>query len=322
MNEIMNSGDMAPAEAYAIQINTIKRETARICLAASVEIGRILVLAKEAVPHGEWGNWLEENVNYSQSTAGNLMKLYREYGEQSQIDFFEVNKMEIFGSLSPSQALALLALPSVEARQEFVETHEMEELSVRELEKEIEELKAKLEDETERADGTESELSDTKKELSRAKAALQAAAHDKGNTADLQKKVRELEKQKKDEKAKADIQISALEKALKDAEAKAAEAQQISFEPQIQRVEVAADVEKDPKYIELMKRCEGLVNQLKLADTEGIRFRMEFDRLQDAFGSCVGLIAGISKTDAETGMKLRNATVSALEQMMLALTSV
>ena len=67
-------------DMVTVEINTIKRQTQQILLTAAVEIGRRLVEAKSMVPHGEWGKYLEEKVEYSQSTAKNLMKLFEEYG--------------------------------------------------------------------------------------------------------------------------------------------------------------------------------------------------------------------------------------------------
>ena len=73
---------MRDAGVIAREINFIKEQTKRQMLAASMEIGARLCEAKELVGHGEWEKWLCENVDYSQSTANNLMRIYREYGSQ------------------------------------------------------------------------------------------------------------------------------------------------------------------------------------------------------------------------------------------------
>ena len=125
----------------AAEINAVKRQVARNCLSAAIEIGRLLTEAKALVPFGRWGEWLEENCAYSQSTANNLMRLCEEYGEQAQVGFFEENRMEIFGDLTPSQAVALLGLPQ-EERQGYVESHDMTETSVRDIQEEIRARKA------------------------------------------------------------------------------------------------------------------------------------------------------------------------------------
>ena len=37
--------------------------------------GELLIEAKSLLKHGEWGNWLAENVSFSESTAQNYMRL-------------------------------------------------------------------------------------------------------------------------------------------------------------------------------------------------------------------------------------------------------
>lgn len=131
------------AGVIAAEINVIKRQTAQSCLRAAIEIGKRLQEAKALVAHGEWQKWLAENVEYSVSTANNLMKLQTEYGEADQLSIFSTNREDIFGALSPSKALALTKLPE-EERAEFVEQHDVDALSVRELNREIERLREAL----------------------------------------------------------------------------------------------------------------------------------------------------------------------------------
>lgn len=131
-------------DVIAAEINTIKRTTAKYVLEQSVEIGRLLCEAKETVPHGEWGHWLEENCAYSTSNANNLMRIYTEYGNDEQLSFFTENKLELYGDLNRSQAIALLALPPAE-RAEFVKENDVPAMSVSELEAKIREAKAETE---------------------------------------------------------------------------------------------------------------------------------------------------------------------------------
>ena len=99
------------SEQIAAEINGIKRTVRGVMLSAAMEIGRLLIEAKGIVPHGEWGAWLENNVDYSQTTANDMMRLYTEYGDrQISLDGGPSNE-ELFGALAPSKALALLALP-------------------------------------------------------------------------------------------------------------------------------------------------------------------------------------------------------------------
>jgi DNA repair exonuclease SbcCD ATPase subunit len=131
----------------AAEIETIKRQTQHMMLAASVEIGRRLVEAKELVDHGNWAQWLKEKVNYSQSTADNLMKIFREYGDE-QISLSGSSKSQTFGNLSYSQAVALFALPADE-RANFVQENDVTDMTARQLQ---EAIKAKEQAEKEKAD--------------------------------------------------------------------------------------------------------------------------------------------------------------------------
>lgn len=131
-------------DTIAAEINTIKRTTAKYVLQQSIEIGRLLVEAKEAVPYGNWGAWLEANCDYSTTNANNLMRIYTEYGNDSQLSFFEENKLELYGNLNRSQAIALLSLPKPE-REEFVKANDVPSMSVSELEEKIKEAKAETE---------------------------------------------------------------------------------------------------------------------------------------------------------------------------------
>ncbi|MBO5258436.1 MAG: DUF3102 domain-containing protein, partial [Clostridia bacterium] len=87
----------------------------------------------------------EENCAYSTSNANNLMRIYTEYGEDDeQLSFFAENKLELYGDLNRSQAIALLALPPAE-RAEFVRENDVPAMSVSELEAKIKEAKAETE---------------------------------------------------------------------------------------------------------------------------------------------------------------------------------
>lgn len=132
------------ADMIAAEINAIKDQTRKIVLYNSIEIGRRLVEAKEIVGHGEWANWLEKSVDYSQRTANDLMRIFNEYGS-SQISLLGDNlNSQTYANLSYSKALALLGL-APEEREEFVKENNVDEMSTRELQKAIKE-KQKLEE--------------------------------------------------------------------------------------------------------------------------------------------------------------------------------
>lgn len=137
---------------YAERINGIKSQTSAILQAAVNEskrscilIGKLLEEAKCLVPHGEWGAWLQANVDYSESTANNLMRCYREFGDE-QIDMISgVSDADFFSVLTQSQMVELFRLPKAE-RRDFVDAHRAEldsgDMSIRDLHAEIDRLNA------------------------------------------------------------------------------------------------------------------------------------------------------------------------------------
>lgn len=126
-------------ELIAAEIIDIKNQTKKMLIYNSIEIGRRLCEAKELIPHGEWGNWLGEKVDYSKSTANNLMKVFKEYGAD-QLTLLDNNvKSQAFGNLSYTQAVELLKIPE-EDREQFVEENNVEDMSTRELKKAIAEM--------------------------------------------------------------------------------------------------------------------------------------------------------------------------------------
>lgn len=150
------SGEITRSAAViAEEINNIKSQTSGILTAALAytkrscfEIGKRLVEAKELVPFGEWGEWLESNFEYSESTAGNLMRIYREFGSE-QVDMLTgKSPAELFEGLSQSQLVELFTLPKG-ARADFVEEYREElvsgEMSIREMRALIEKQKATIE---------------------------------------------------------------------------------------------------------------------------------------------------------------------------------
>lgn len=133
--------------AVTLEIRTLHRQAQQVVLSYAIEIGKRLTEAKELVEYGTWGTYLKEELGYSQSTANNFMRIYDAYGKDQQSLFGGEAKSQTLGNLTYTKALALLAVPD-EEREEFVESHDVEGMSTRELEaaiRERDEAKAALE---------------------------------------------------------------------------------------------------------------------------------------------------------------------------------
>ncbi len=150
-------------DILAAEIRTIKDQTGRMVLNASIEVGRRLTEAKAKLPHGSWGEYLKNEVDYSPSQAQNLMRVFREYGSDQQSLFGGEAKSQTFGNLTYSKALSLLAIPDEEERERFAVENDVEHMSVRELN---EALKARNEAE-EKAAAAEDEVRGLRQETER-----------------------------------------------------------------------------------------------------------------------------------------------------------
>ena len=222
------------------EINYINRQAQQTLLAASVEIGRKLNEAKALVPHGLWEDWLTENVDYSQSTANNLMRIATEYGDEQVSLFSGKSNSETFASLTYSQAVALFALP-MDQRQEFVENHDMEELSTRELKEKIAEMKA--------------DEDDLRGEIDRLKQEVEESERDYNDKADaLENTERALRDAQKAQK-EAEVMYNAAKK-LADANAKEKD----------KAVKAKAAAEK--KEADLMKQLNDATEEIRRLEAE------------------------------------------------------
>ena len=142
--------EVAPApprtvETVTLEIRTLQRQAQQIMLSYAVEIGRRLEEVKAILPHGQWGDYLKNEVDYSQSTANNFMRIYREYGAAQQSLFGGEAKSQAFANLTYTKALRLLAIPDEEEREQFMTEHDVGSMSNRELDKALKEREEALE---------------------------------------------------------------------------------------------------------------------------------------------------------------------------------
>ena len=260
-----------------------------------IEIGRRMVEVKEMLPHGEFMGWVEETTGYSQSTANNFMRLFAEYGDrQGSLFGAEVNS-QTFANLTYSKALALLALPSGE-REEFVESHDVSDMTTKELKEAIRER-----DEARKAlQTTEARLADTKRtltessnlntelqqKLAQARADVKAADDEAAeNERQLKERIKELESAPKE----VYKDEAAIQKAADEARA-AAEAE---WSAKVKEAEdkLAKAREKAEKAEEKAKKAgeqtNGEVANLK-AEAEQLRAELERAKREQAMASISG----------------------------------
>lgn len=339
MNQVM---ERTPA-VIAGEINYIKRQAQQTLLAASVEIGRKLNEAKALVPHGMWEEWLTENVDYSQSTANNLMRIATEYGDEQVSLFSGKSNSETFAALTYSQAVALFALP-MDQRQEFVEEHDMETLSTRDLKEEIAALKAKEEKLLGEIEKLEEENAEAERDctaaaddLEVAQKALREAESAKRNAEtmlDAAKKLADANAKEKDKavkaKAAAEKKEADLLKQLNDAteeirrlEAEAQEKpepEQITMEAAVseealeaQREKIAAE-EREKLQEELRAEYEKKLSAAANPDAQ--RAAMHFESMVNSYGQLKKALERLPEDmAAKIRAKVSQAVVGMAEEM-------
>ena len=158
-------------DVVAAEINVIKQQTAGVIARSIFEIGKRLCEAKAMIGHGNWEAWLRDNVEYSETTARNLMRAYREMGGE-QIDMLTGEApCDVFETLNLSQMVALFPMP-VQERVAFVKENDVASMSVREVEERVREAVAQ---EKARADDLQEELEKTNAACAKAQDSLEKA---------------------------------------------------------------------------------------------------------------------------------------------------
>lgn len=201
-----------PLETVKQEILSLTRQAQVNAVHYACEIGKRLCEAKEQVGHGAWGEWLKTEVEYSQSTAENFMKIYREYGSNQMSLFSDFSNSQTIGKLDVSKLLLLTAVPA-EDREEVAEELDAENISVRELKERLKERDTELEIEKSRAEEAEEDIKKLENEISKKDSKIE----------ELQISIKELEKDLEDipENTEfAEVQKEELEKQKKEYEDK------------------------------------------------------------------------------------------------------
>lgn len=205
------------------EIRTIQDSVRRTALSGAIEIGRRLTEAKELLQHGEWGDWLKREFEFSQSTAARLMQLFREYGADQGSLFGAEAKYATLQNISVSNALRLIAIPD-EEREEFAAEHDIEHKSARE----VEELIRQRQEADARAAAAEKALADA----------------DEGHAlamAELDERLHSAQQAERDAKSIAETANARVKALAEERDRTAAELEELRSRP----VEVAVEVDEE-----------------------------------------------------------------------------
>lgn len=291
-----------------------------------IELGRRLTEAKALVPAGEWLNYLETEVEYSESTAENYMRIFREYGDQ-QISLFNPNSESLL-NLPYTKLLRLLAVPA-EERADFAQKIEAEKLSTRELEEAIREreqaeaerdraLQAKNKAESAMKSIEESQNRDKQVLENMSKKALDAESKVESLKKKLEAAKAEAKKAKKEaeaaKNAKPEIPDDLMAQLRQDAEAeaakKASEEAKAAVDALSARVEAAEAARNEAE-----KKLEAAKKEQAMSNADVAAFKLIYTQVQEDFNKLAGYLLKIKVSDEVTAEKLKHAVIALIDKL-------
>ena len=271
---------------------------------AILTIGRCLIEAKDMLPHGEWLPWLNERVEFSERTARNFMRLAREWTNRQTL-----------ADLRASKALTLLALPP-EEREQFMEDHNVIDMSARQLEQAIRERdEARKAAEEAKAEASTAQQAQAKmaEDMRLTKALLESARADADSAGSrarvLEEKLRMLQEQPVEVAVETVVDPEALEKARAEAVAEMQDqldkAKEAKVKADEKRKRAEASVEILKQSLENMERSE---KKAALgADKDLAQFEVLFDQTQANVHRMQGIMLKVRGRDADAAGRLSKA---------------
>ena len=295
----------APAEGRTIEAITgeileLKQRGGEVIL----DIGRRLLEAKGMLPHGEWLPWLNERVEFSERTAQKFMRLAQKWSNPSAL-----------ADLGATKALMLLALPE-EEREEFVEDHNVIDMSARQLEQAIRERdEARKAAEAAKADASAAEQARAKMEADMAttKNLLESARAEKQQVdswaACLEKKLADLKAKPVEVAVETVVDPEAIEKAKAEAvaeiKAKLDKARKAKKRAE-DRQKIAEDALEQAR-LQLEEQAKAEKKAALGADKDLAQFELLFDQAQETVNKMRGILMKVRGRDEASAGKLVNA---------------
>lgn len=295
-----------------------------------ISIGNDLIEAKEKVDHGKWGEWLDLNVGYSERKAQMCMQIARRYGSNPQL----------VADLGIRKVTALMLLPAGEDM-EFIETHDVANMSTRELEDAIRERDEARKRAEEAEAAAETARESREKMEQDMKLLKEQNALDRETTDKLRDRVKELENAPKevyqdeaaikaaaDEARKAaEAEWSAKLKAAEDKLAKAKEAAKKAEEKAAQgaatspelgaakKAEAEAKAEAEQLRAELEEAKRSAAKATVAGDADLAAFQLLFESAQGEINKMHGILLKVRGRDEALAGKLTAALAALAEKV-------
>lgn len=271
-----------------------------VALMMAASAGRRLLIVKERLPHGEFGTWCDNNLDFSQSKANKMMQLAKRAADENSI----FSNSYTCTNLSISKAFALLSAPDDVAK-EVIESEDINNMTVTELKAEIANLKARndeLEAGTDEIENLKNRIVELEAEQSESEISVEELTAKDDEIKRLKEK---LEK----EKAKAQTAKNKTETAVQEAVDK------YKAEHEKEKAEAVKEgkAKLQEAYSEAEKTIARLEKELSASSQEDLTtFRAQVNILQEVFQSCCKSLEIIESKDPEQGEKVRGALLQVL----------
>ena len=271
-----------------------------VALMMAASAGRRLLIVKERLPHGEFGIWCDNNLDFSQSKANKMMQLAKRASDENSI----FSNSYTCTNLSISKAFALLSAPDDVAK-EVIESEDINDMTVTELKAEIANLKARnneLEAGTDEMENLKNRIAELEAEQSESEISVEELTAKDDEIKRLKEK---LEK----EKAKAQTAKNKTEAAVQEAVDK----YKAEYEKEKAEAVKEGKAKLQAAYTEAEKTIARLEKELSASSQEDLTtFRAQVNILQEVFQSCCKSLEIIESKDQEQGEKVRSALLQVL----------
>ena len=299
MNEIIEAQartkEMIVGEIQAT-INQVKRSV----MEGAIIVGSNLKELKELVPHGEWGDFIEDNLGMSVRKAQQYIQLSTEFGDTESVYFKALtSNAQYIAHLNVSTALKLLTIPE-EDIEELIATEVTEEKGTNaDLEAKIAAYKCDTEKLTE-------QLNQTKAQLNMLMAQAEDGDKKSSEIDTLKSKIKKLDE--KIASADRDKQ-EAIQKAEADAKYAGRQSAMAELTEELDNVKKAK--------VEAEQRADQVERRLQTVSNETLtKFKIHMDNLQLTLQEVVGCINEIKTTDPERAAKMKDAANKVLKNIL------
>lgn len=313
-------------EQLTAEVNVRYRQAeslASMSAAMLADAGRRLIEIKSRMPHGTFGDWCQNNLDFSYRKAGRMMQLAEKMEDENSI----FSNSPTLANIGISRVWELLATPE-EVAAEVVETENVSEMTIRELKEKLKDAAARMQAAEERAEAAEEradaaelaavspdsqELEDLKLSVEHMKASLDEKEAERAQAVTEQGKAKEqLAKAKEKLKALKGEQQGLIDKAIEEKESQIKADAESAVSGKIKRFE--EDIRDQQEEIE---RLNAKVRKAENSDLT--TFRVQANIFQSAFNECLGCIGNAEREDDTTAISMRTALRKILETELEAL---